>query len=86
MNEKKTLQSTLDDWTYTCGYEPTRSPTRYCGNAVIQCHEPVGKLYYTVGSYENICIIILLLQQEFVSKEAAQCSECTEKDPIKKRC
>ncbi len=54
MNEKKTLQSTLDDWTYTCGAQLQDLNLQgrlqdivamlLFGNAVIRCHEPVEKL------------------------------------------
>ena len=90
-NEKKTLQSTLDDWTYTCGAQLQDLDLQgrlqeIVAMRVIRCREPVEKLYYSVGTYEKICVYCCS-NKDLSEKEQCypQCSECLGKDPIKKR-
>lgn len=93
-DEKKILQSTLDDWTYTCGAQLQDLDLQdrlqdIVAMRVIRCQEPVEKLYYTAGIYEDICIHCCSNKNlSHVEHYYPQCSECNGigKDLIKKRC
>ena len=80
----------LDD-VYTCGVQlqdlqldDQRLREVYVRD--ISCYEPIEKLYYSVGKYETICIHCA--SEDNLSEKDGfypQCSECFEKEPIKKR-
>lgn len=60
-SERKTLQNMLDEFTYTCGAQLEDLGLEghlkeIVAMRIIRCHEPVEKLYYSVGTYEQICV------------------------------
>ena len=88
--ERETLQNTLDNVVYTCGAQlqdlglSDRLREVYARD--ISCYEPIERLYYSVGTYQPICIHCA--SEEALNEEDdcyPQCSECSEKEPIKKR-
>ena len=55
VDEKKTLQSSLDEFTYTCGAQLDDlcldgRLKEGVAMRIIQCHQPVEKLHYSVGT------------------------------------
>ena len=90
--ERKTLEKTLEEYTYTCGAQLSdlNLDGRLGSDTVclknVRCYEPLEKLYYAVGTYEVICIHCCS-NKDLISKEGCypQCSDCVNKDPIKKR-
>ncbi len=68
MNEKKILQSTLDDWTYTCGAQ--LQDLNLQGR--LQDIVAVMNLWksFTIQLKVTRTFVYTVLQQEFVSKEA----------------
>ena len=90
-SERKYLQNLLDEFTYTCGAQlddlDLEGKLRDgVAMRIVQCYQPVEKLYYSVGTYENICIYCCS-NQNLVMKEKSypQCSDCANKEPVKRR-
>ena len=90
--ERQTLQSRLEDYTYTCGaklsdlgLEGRLGSDNLCVRS-IRCYEPLEKLYFSAGQYELICIFCCS-NKNIETKEGCypQCSDCASKEPIKKR-
>ena len=52
----------------------------------IRCYEPLEKLYYSVGTYEPLCIFCCS-NEELTTKDGCdpQCKKCSSREPIKKR-
>ena len=90
--ERQTLDNALEDYVYSCGAQLSELGLegRLGDDTVcvrdIRCYEPVEKLYYSVGTYELICIFCCS-SENLTSKEDCypQCSDCSRKQPIKKR-
>ena len=61
--ERATLNQALEDFTFTCGAVLTdlqldgeRLKGEYVFVRRLRCYEPLEKLYYSVGTYESICV------------------------------
>ena len=86
---RTTLQSLLEDVSYTCGasLEDLHLPM---GIQVViwdhRCGDPIEKLYYSVG-YEDICIFCAASGDLVVPSSAYHiCPTCaTTKEPVQKR-
>lgn len=90
--EKQTLDDALEQYTYTCGAQLSdlgldgRLGSENVCMRSIRCYEPLEKLYYSVGTYEKVCIYCcssekLVLKEDFYP----QCADCARKEPVKKR-
>ena len=84
--ERKTLQEALNTLTYTCGAQlrDLGLGGRLQENVemrIIRCYKPVEKLYFSVGSYEQICIYCC--SNKNLTMVYPQCSACSDKEPIK---
>ena len=90
--ERQTVDKALEDYTYTCGaqladigLEGRLGSDNLCMRS-IRCYEHLEKLYYSVGTYEPICIYCCS-NKNLTSKEDCypQCIDCTNREAIKKR-
>ena len=90
-SERKILQTVLDDFTYTCGaqLQDLGLEGRLKDNVemrIIRCYETVERLYYSVGTYENICIYCCSNANLTIKEQHyPQCSGCSNREGIKKR-
>ena len=88
--ERTALQAAVENATYTCGAQlqdmelSGRLSEVYA--RVISCHELIEKLYYSVWTYEQICIYCAS-EENLSAKDGCypQCAVCSERDPIQKR-
>ena len=90
--ERQTVGKALEDYTYSCGAQLSDlGLDGRLGNdnlciRNIRCYEPLQKLYYSVGTYELICIFCCS-NENLISKEDcySQCTDCANREPIKER-
>ena len=90
--ERATLNQALEEFTFTCGAvlsDLELGEERLDGEHVfvrgLRCYEPLEKLYYSVGTYELICIYCC--SSEISQKQDCypQCAACGNREVIKKR-
>ena len=88
--QRKSLNSALDDFTFTCGAQLQDLGLDFISDdictRIIHCFEPVCKLYYSIGIYEQICIHCCS-NRDLITKDGyfPQCDSCIGKALIKKR-
>ena len=88
--QRKALNSAFNDFTFTCGAQLQDLGLDFIGNdictRIIRCYEPLEKLYYSVGTYEQICIYCCS-SKDLTTKDGyfPQCNTCIGKSSIKKR-
>ena len=91
-HERTALQHALEDVTYTCGanIQDLELGDRFVDVFArqIRCHDPVEKLYYSVGKYQPVCIHCS--SEDNLEEKAdcyPQCPDCIalQREPIKKR-
>ena len=90
--DRQTLEKALADFTYTCGAQLSDlGLDGQLGNDTVcvrnlSCYKPLEKLYYSVGTYELICIYCCS-NENLVTEDGfyPQCHDCASKQKIKKR-
>ena len=89
-SERSSLQTTLENVTYSCGAQ--LQDLDLSGNLAevyvrdVRCYDPIEKLYYSAGKYEDICIHCAA-EENLTTKDGCypQCATCLSKEPIMKR-
>ncbi len=80
-SERSALQVALDDLSYSCGAQ--LQDLELSGNLSevyvrdMHCYDPIEKLYYSTGKYEDICIHCAA-EEKLTTKEGSypQCEAC----------
>ena len=91
--ERATLNQALEEFTFTCGAvlsDLELGLERLDGEHVfvrgLRCYEPLEKLYYSVRSYEHICIYCCSSDNISQKQDCyPQCAACGNREVIKRR-